>query len=92
MRFFDFSQEISMPEIIGHQYIGGARSAAGTLELRSHDASTGEALPYSFLQATETEVDAAARAAASAYPAFRALPATRRPHWRWRANRIRTSP
>lgn len=67
-----------MPEIIGHQYIDGARSAAGTLQLRSHDASTGEALPYSFLQATEKEVDAAARAAASAYPAFRTLPATRR--------------
>ena len=67
-----------MPEIIGHNYIGGARSAAGTVTLRSHDASTGEALPYSFMQATGEEVDAAAQAAAAAYPAFRALSASRR--------------
>jgi NADP-dependent aldehyde dehydrogenase len=67
-----------MPEIIGHNYIGGARSAAGSITLHSHDASTGEALPFSFMQATVEEVDAAAQAAAAAYPAFRNLPATRR--------------
>ena len=67
-----------MPQILGHNYIGGARSAAGTVTLHSHDASTGQALPYSFVQATAAEVDAAAQAAAAAYPAFRNLPASRR--------------
>ncbi|NWA24184.1 aldehyde dehydrogenase (NADP(+)) [Pseudomonas gingeri] len=67
-----------MSEIIGHNYIGGARSAAGTITLHSHDASTGDALPFVFTQATSDEVDAAAQAAASAYPAFRTLPASRR--------------
>jgi NADP-dependent aldehyde dehydrogenase len=71
-------KEVFMPEIIGHQYIGGTRSAAGTLTLRSHDANTGEALPYSFIQATEEEVSAAANAAATAYPAFRTVPPGRR--------------
>ena len=67
-----------MPEIIGHNYIGGSRSAAGSTFLQSHDASSGEALPYAFVQATASEVDAAAQAAAAAYPAFRSLPASRR--------------
>ncbi|KPH01941.1 ketoglutarate semialdehyde dehydrogenase [Pseudomonas sp. RIT-PI-q] len=67
-----------MPQIIGHNYIGGARSAAGSITVHSHDAHTGEALPFSFIQATVDEVDAAAQAAASAYPAFRALPVSRR--------------
>ncbi len=67
-----------MPDIIGHNYIGGARSAAGNITLQSHDASTGEALPFVFMQATGDEVDAAAQAAASACPAFRALAASRR--------------
>ena len=67
-----------MPEIIGHNYIGGARSAAGNIAMQSHDANTGEALPYSFMQATVEEVHAAAQAAAAAYPEFRNLPATRR--------------
>nr|WP_158248630.1 hypothetical protein [Pseudomonas sp. FW300-N1A1] len=35
-----------MPEIIGHNYIGGARSAVGHITLHSHDATSGEALPY----------------------------------------------
>jgi NADP-dependent aldehyde dehydrogenase len=67
-----------MPEIIGHNYIGGARSADGDIRVQSHDASTGEALPYSFAQATVEEVDAAAQAAATAYPVFRNLSASRR--------------
>jgi NADP-dependent aldehyde dehydrogenase len=67
-----------MPQIIGHNYIGGARSAAGNITLHSHDASTGEALPYSFMQATFEEVDTAAQAATAAYPAFRNLSASRR--------------
>ena len=67
-----------MSEILGHNYIGGTRSAAGNIALQSHDANTGEALPFSFVQATADEVDAAAQAAADAYPSFRNLPAARR--------------
>ncbi|CAD5110027.1 aldehyde dehydrogenase (NADP(+)) [Zestomonas carbonaria] len=67
-----------MTAILGHNYIGGARSAAGEVSLRSLDASSGEALPYAFIQATEAEVNAAAEAAAAAYPAYRNLPAERR--------------
>ena len=65
-----------MSEIIGHNDIGGARSAAGTITLHSHDASSGEALPFVFTQATTEDVDAA-QAATSACPAFRALSANR---------------
>ncbi|MNU98139.1 Alpha-ketoglutaric semialdehyde dehydrogenase [compost metagenome] len=64
--------------MLGHNYIGGTRSAAGSIVLHSHDASTGDALPFSFVQATVDEVDAAAQAAATAYPTYRNLPATRR--------------
>ncbi|WP_421668320.1 aldehyde dehydrogenase (NADP(+)) [Pseudomonas sp. ALK-5] len=67
-----------MNRIIGHNYIGGQRSAAGTVIVKSVDASTGEALPHDFHQATLAEVDAAARAAAAAYPAYRSLSAERR--------------
>lgn len=67
-----------MTAILGHNFIGGARSAAGTLFLQSLDAASGEALPYRFVQATPEEVDAAAEAAASAYPHYRQLPASRR--------------
>ncbi|MGY4659716.1 aldehyde dehydrogenase (NADP(+)) [Pseudomonas chlororaphis] len=67
-----------MPQVLGHNYIGGQRSAAGTVILHSIDASTGEALPHGFYQATAEEVDAAANAAAAAYPAYRALSAQRR--------------
>lgn len=67
-----------MPATIGHNFIAGGRSAAGDIILQSLDATTGEALPYSFHQATEAEVDAAARAAAAAYPAYRSLSAVRR--------------
>jgi len=67
-----------MFEVSGHNYIAGTRSANGTTTLRSHDASTGEALPYRFHQATTEEVNAAAQAAATAYPTFRNLSAARR--------------
>ncbi|MCO8168579.1 aldehyde dehydrogenase (NADP(+)) [Pseudomonas sp. 21LCFQ02] len=67
-----------MTSITGWNYIGGQRSAEGQTTLHSFDASTGQALPYAFHQATEAEVDAAARAAQDAYPAFRSLPAARR--------------
>ncbi|MBD9615434.1 aldehyde dehydrogenase (NADP(+)) [Pseudomonas sp. PDM02] len=64
--------------ILGHNYIGGQRSACGSVKLQSVDASTGEALPHDFYQATPEEVDAAAKAAAAAYPAYRSLSAERR--------------
>lgn len=67
-----------MNRLSGHNYIGGARSAQGRVQLQSLDASTGQALPGHFFQATEAEVHAAAQAAASAYPLFRELGAERR--------------
>lgn len=67
-----------MSVIVGHNYIAGARSAAGTCKLQSHDATSGQALPFEFVQATEDEVSAAAEAAAAAYPRYRALPADKR--------------
>ena len=67
-----------MTQILGHNYIGGQRSAEGSVIVKSVDASTGETLGYDFHQATLDEVDRAARAAATAYPTFRALSAERR--------------
>jgi NADP-dependent aldehyde dehydrogenase len=67
-----------MLSLTGHNYIGGERRAAGTVEHKSLDASSGEALPYTFIQATPEEVDAAAQAAAAAYPTYRNLSAVRR--------------
>ncbi|MGZ9739067.1 aldehyde dehydrogenase (NADP(+)) [Pseudomonas sp. GNP012] len=67
-----------MTRILGHNYIGGQRSAAGSVKLHSVDASTGEDLPHDFYQATPQEVDAAAHAAAIAYPAYRSLSPERR--------------
>ncbi|MBC8982368.1 aldehyde dehydrogenase (NADP(+)) [Pseudomonas lurida] len=67
-----------MTQILGQNYIGGQRFGAGSVQLQSFDATTGEALPGHFLQATQEEVDAAAKAANAAYPIFRNLPASRR--------------
>ena len=67
-----------MTTLLGHNYIGGRRSANGTLQLQSLDATTGEPLPGTFFQATEAEVDAAANAAAAAYPIYRNLSAEKR--------------
>ncbi|MFJ4458283.1 aldehyde dehydrogenase (NADP(+)) [Pseudomonas sp. NPDC089392] len=67
-----------MTRILGHNYIGGQRSALGEVRLKSLDAATGEELPGAFSQATAAEVDAAATAAANAFPVFRSLPAGRR--------------
>ncbi|MFI8982743.1 aldehyde dehydrogenase (NADP(+)) [Ectopseudomonas khazarica] len=67
-----------MLSLTGHNYIGGERRAAGTVEHKSLDASSGEALPYTFIQATPEEVDAAAQAAAAAYPLYRNLSAVLR--------------
>ncbi len=65
-------------QILGQNYINGARSALGDVVVRSIDATTGEKLPYDFHQATLGEVDAAAAAAAAAYPTYRTLSAARR--------------
>ncbi len=67
-----------MPSTFGHNFIAGQRSAQGSVQLHSLDASTGEALPHAFVQATEAEVDAAAKAAAAAFPIYRNLPAQKR--------------
>jgi NADP-dependent aldehyde dehydrogenase len=71
-------EEHFMTRILGHNYIGGQRSALGSVKLQSVDAETGEALPHDFIQASPEEVDAAAKAAAAAYPAYRSLSAERR--------------
>ncbi|MFF7063780.1 aldehyde dehydrogenase family protein [Pseudomonas sp. NPDC008258] len=62
----------------GSNFIGGARSAAGTVQLHSIDARTGEALPVAFTQATAEEVDAAARAAEQAFAGYNSLAPVRR--------------
>lgn len=67
-----------MSQISGHNYIGGAYSAAGDTVLQSFDAVTGAALDGQFIQATREEVDAAALAASAAYPAYRGMAAARR--------------
>lgn len=64
--------------LIGHNFIAGARSAAGPITLQSLDATTGQALPTTFFQATAEEVDAAALAAEAAYPTYRSMPPSRR--------------
>ncbi|MCJ1884688.1 aldehyde dehydrogenase (NADP(+)) [Pseudomonas sp. LA21] len=61
-----------------HNFIAGRRSGAGSLHLQSLDATTGEALPRVFVQATAEEVDAAALAAEAAFPIYSRLPAERR--------------
>ena len=67
-----------MTQLLGHNYIGGRRSAGGSVQLRSVDATTGESLPGCFYQATEAEVDAACDAAAAALPILRNLSAHQR--------------
>ena len=67
-----------MSTVTGHNFIGGSRSAAGTVTVQSLDASTGEALPLHFYQATPEEVDRAAYAAEEAFLPFRQLSPERR--------------
>ena len=62
----------------GHNFINGGRSAKGHSRLQSFDATTGQELPGYFTEATREEVDAAAHAAAAAYPLYRTLPPLRR--------------
>ncbi|KPX29091.1 Aldehyde dehydrogenase protein [Pseudomonas coronafaciens pv. garcae] len=71
-------QEIPMPNILGQNFIAGGRSALGQSLQKSLDATTGEELPYSFHQATDGEIDAAALAAKAAFPEFRQLSPARR--------------
>ncbi len=56
---------------IGHNFIAGTRSAAGDKVLKSLNASTGEALTFDFLQATEQEVNRAVEAAHTAFKTYR---------------------
>ncbi|MNO91113.1 Alpha-ketoglutaric semialdehyde dehydrogenase [compost metagenome] len=62
----------------GSNFIGGQRSAAGSVRLQSLDARTGEALPLAFAQATPEEVDAAAQAAEAAFAEYNAMAPQRR--------------
>lgn len=62
----------------GSNFIGGQRSAAGSVRLQSLDARTGEALPQAFAQATPDEVDAAAQAAEAAFAEYNAMAPQRR--------------
>ena len=62
----------------GSNFIGGQRSAAGSVRLQSLDARTGEALPQAFAQATPEEVDTAAQAAEAAFAEYNAMAPQRR--------------
>jgi alpha-ketoglutaric semialdehyde dehydrogenase len=64
--------------ILGHQYIGGQRSAQGKASLQSLPAAGGEPHPVAFWQANEQEVDAAVAAADAAFQSYRSMPATER--------------
>ena len=44
-----------MTRILGHNYIGGQRNAAGTVKLQSVDASTGEALAKKYAKGIEVK-------------------------------------
>lgn len=67
-----------MSDILGQQFIDGQRSALGGDILHSLDASTGQALPYAFHQATEHEVELAVAAATRAFAPLRQLSPQRR--------------
>ncbi|WP_212625387.1 aldehyde dehydrogenase (NADP(+)) [Pseudomonas sp. PP3] len=64
--------------LLGQNFIAGERSAHGEQRLKSLDATTGQALPYDFYQATEAEVNRAALAAESAFIEYRQLSPERR--------------
>ncbi|MEE9101657.1 aldehyde dehydrogenase (NADP(+)) [Pseudomonas nitroreducens] len=67
-----------MTSELARNFIAGRRSGAGSIRLQSLDATTGDALPRAFVQATPEEVDAAALAAEAAFPLYSSLPAERR--------------
>lgn len=60
-------------KISGYNFIGSERSALGDVELESLDATSGEALPWRFHQATEQEAAAACEAARNAFPVYSRL-------------------
>lgn len=62
-----------MTLLTGENFIAGKRSAQGTVQLSSQNATTGERLGINFIQATEQEVASTVAAAAEAYVAFRQL-------------------
>lgn len=64
--------------VLGKQFIGGQRVASSQVTFQSFDATSGEALSYTFYQATEAEVNAVAEAAATAYPEYRDRPLSER--------------
>lgn len=64
------TQESSMPEITGQQFINGGRVAAGKSTLSSHSAEDNTPYKQDFFEATSDEVSAAAQAAGDAFAAF----------------------
>ncbi|PQZ91414.1 MULTISPECIES: aldehyde dehydrogenase (NADP(+)) [Pseudomonas] len=67
-----------MSTLLGQNFIAGERSADSEKTLSSIDATTGQALPYAFFQATEDEVNRAALAAEHAFVEYRQLSPARR--------------
>lgn len=67
-----------MPIVLGQHFIGGGRSGFGQPLHKSIDATTGEVLPYSFYQAIDAEINAAAQAAKAAFCEFRQISTFRR--------------
>lgn len=57
--------------IIGKQFINGQRVARSNVAFSSFDAATGNALPYTFFEATGEEVQLAVAAATAAFSYFR---------------------
>ncbi|HEY0208064.1 aldehyde dehydrogenase (NADP(+)) [Acerihabitans sp.] len=57
-------------QILGENFIHGERSRQNSVTLTSYDAFTGEALPYTFYQATEQEAVQACLAAEQAFAAY----------------------
>jgi alpha-ketoglutaric semialdehyde dehydrogenase len=62
----------------GKSLIGWSRATGGEDALYGHDARTGERLEPAYHGATAAEMDRAANLAADAFPAYRALPRSRR--------------
>lgn len=60
-----------MIQITGQNFIAGQRLSAGTKLVLSYNAHSGEALPYTFTQATPAEIDQAVAGAYATYPQFR---------------------
>jgi len=57
--------------VTGKQFINGQRVAQSEVTFHSFDAATGNALPYTFFEATQVEVLQAVDAAAAAFPHYR---------------------